>query len=76
MNRNIMQTKERLKRPFLCFLFIVNSLWLQGQQYRYDYTWLMSDYTRNIMVMTFHKPVDSNNVRIDSVKKEIRLRLN
>ncbi|MBK6573590.1 MAG: T9SS type A sorting domain-containing protein [Saprospiraceae bacterium] len=73
MSRNIIQTKVRLKRPFLCFLFIVNGLWLQGQQYRYDYTWLMSDYTRNIMVMTFHKPVDSNNVRIDSVKKELRL---
>ena len=74
MSRIIIQTKVRLKRPFLCFLFIVNGLWLQGQQYRYDYTWLMSDYTSNLMVMKFHKPVDSNNIRIDSVKKEIRFR--
>jgi hypothetical protein len=73
MNRNIIHPKERLNRPFLILLFILNGLWLIGQQYRYDYTWLMSDYTRNIMVMTFHKPVDSNNVRIDSVKKELRL---
>ena len=73
MSRNIIHSKERLNRPFLILLFILNGLWLIGQQYRYDYTWLMSDYTRNIMVMTFYKPVDSNNVRIDSVKKELRL---
>jgi hypothetical protein len=62
MSRNIIHPKERLNRPFLILLFILNGLWLNGQQYRYDYTWLMSDYTSNMMVMKFHKPVDSNNV--------------
>ena len=36
---------------------------------KYDNIWLMPDYTRNIMVMSFHKRVDSLNVKLDSVKK-------
>lgn len=42
---------------------------MQGQSYKYDYNWLMADNTKNIMVLSFYKPVEADNIRSDTVKK-------
>lgn len=40
---------------------------------KYDNTWLMPDYTRNIMVMKFNKLVDSLSIKLSPVKKFVDL---
>ncbi len=52
-------------------LVLLISVRSYSQNLKYDYKWLLPDYTRNIMVMDFLKPVDSAAIRIDKVKKFI-----
>lgn len=40
---------------------------------KHDNIWLMPDYTRNIMVMSFNKPIDSLSVKLTPVKKFVDL---
>ncbi len=55
--------------PILAISILIIHVKCYSQFPKYDNIWLMPDYTRNIMVMSFNKPVDSLNIRVDSVKK-------
>ncbi len=55
----------------LYFFLVLQSFKVQAQNLKYDYKWLLPDYSKNVMVMDFNKPVDSLSINIEKVKKFI-----
>lgn len=58
--------------PILAISILLIHVNCYSQFPKYDNIWLMPDYTENIMVMSFNKPVDSQNVKVSPVKKFVR----
>lgn len=58
--------------PILAISILLLNVKCYSQFPKYDNIWLMPDYTENIMVMSFNKPVDSQNIKVSPVKKFVR----